>query len=63
MALFYEYFRNDVFDAGNYALGGGGKLAKSELRKNRFGGSAGAPIVRDKLSSLETAKGFAGSRE
>lgn len=44
----YEYFRNDIFDASNYAFGGGSQLAKSELRQNQFGGSIGGPIRKDK---------------
>jgi outer membrane receptor protein involved in Fe transport len=54
----YEYFRNDIFDASNYAFGGGGNLEKSELRQNQFGGSVGGPIVRDKTFFFGDYEGF-----
>jgi hypothetical protein len=54
----YEYFRNDILDASNYAFGGGGNLAKSELRQNQFGGSVGGAIVRDKTFFFGDYEGF-----
>lgn len=43
----YEYFRNDYLDARDYFLDPTAK--KPPLRYNQFGGSAGGPILRDRL--------------
>jgi Carboxypeptidase regulatory-like domain/TonB dependent receptor/TonB-dependent Receptor Plug Domain len=37
----FEYFRNDLFDAGNYFDAPG---THSELRRNQFGGTLGGPV-------------------
>ena len=44
---FFEYLRNDAFDAPEPAWASGGE-ALQPLRLNQFGGSIGGPIVRDK---------------
>ncbi|HZQ25059.1 MAG TPA: carboxypeptidase regulatory-like domain-containing protein [Terriglobales bacterium] len=41
----YEYFRNDAMDAKNALAAPGGF---NKLRQNQFGGTLGAPIVKDK---------------
>ena len=38
---FFEYVRNDLFDAGNYFDVPG---SHSELRRNQFGGTVGGPV-------------------
>lgn len=43
----YEFLRNDVFNARNY-FARTGVVSKPVLRYNQFGGSMGAPIVKDK---------------
>jgi len=44
----YEFFRNDVLNANNWATNwaGGGK---NKMRWNMFGGTFGGPIIKDKL--------------
>jgi hypothetical protein len=42
---FYEYFRNDIFDARNFFQQTGNK---PELRQNQYGASIGGPIFKDK---------------
>lgn len=44
----FEYFRNDKLDATNFFLNQAGQ-PKAELRQNQWGGSAGGPILKDKL--------------
>ena len=44
---FFEYLRNDVFDATEPLWASGGESLQP-LRLNQFGGSGGGPIVRDK---------------
>jgi hypothetical protein len=51
----FEYFRNDKLDARNFFDGANPSI----LRLNQFGGSAGGPIVKDKLfffAGIETLK-------
>ncbi len=44
---FFEYLRNDAFDATEPSWASGGE-AQQPLRLNQFGGSVGGPIVRNK---------------
>jgi Carboxypeptidase regulatory-like domain/TonB-dependent Receptor Plug Domain/TonB dependent receptor len=44
----WEFFRNDVLDAADYFENNNG-TKKGELRLNQFGGSAGGPIIKNKL--------------
>jgi len=46
----FEYFRNDVLDAGNWFNGYSNNppLPKAEDRQNDFGGVFGGPIIKDK---------------
>ena len=44
----FEYFRNDKFNAGNWARNWQG-LSRQPLRWNEFGGTLGGKIIRDKL--------------
>ncbi|HEY7208891.1 MAG TPA: carboxypeptidase regulatory-like domain-containing protein [Bryobacteraceae bacterium] len=44
----FEYFRNDIFNADNWARNWQG-LDRSPLRWNQFGGTLGGPIVKDRL--------------
>src|ERR1700726_1959323 len=44
----FDFLRNDKFDASNYFDNANG-LKKAVLRQNQFGGSAGAPILKNKV--------------
>jgi Carboxypeptidase regulatory-like domain/TonB dependent receptor len=44
----WEYFRNDKLDAADWFEDNEG-IAKGELRLNQFGGTAGGPIIKNKL--------------
>ena len=43
-----EFFRNDKLDAADWFEDNAG-IKKGEFRQNQFGGSIGAPIIKDKL--------------
>jgi hypothetical protein len=43
----WEFFRNDKLDAADYFEQP--PIAKGELRQNQFGGTAGGPIIRNKI--------------
>src|SRR5262249_2717525 len=40
----YDYFRNDVLDARGFF-----DTSKAKLRRNQFGGTAGGPVLKNKL--------------
>jgi Carboxypeptidase regulatory-like domain/TonB-dependent Receptor Plug Domain len=44
----WEFFRNDKLDAADWFEDNAG-IAKGELRLNQFGGTAGGPILKNKL--------------
>ena len=44
----WEFFRNDKLDAADWFEDNAG-IAKGELRLNQFGGTAGGPIIKNKL--------------
>ena len=44
----WEFFRNDKLDAADWFEDNAG-IKKGEFRQNQFGGSIGAPIIKDKL--------------
>lgn len=46
--LLFEYLRNKIFDSNDY-FSHQENIAKPELDQNQFGGSLGAPIIKDKL--------------
>jgi hypothetical protein len=46
--LLFEYLRNKVFDSNDYFTHQEG-MEKPKLNQNQFGGSLGAPIIKDKL--------------
>jgi hypothetical protein len=46
--VLFEYFRNDVLNANNWANGWSG-IAKPALRYNQFGATFGGPIIKHKL--------------
>jgi len=48
----WEFFRNDVFDAGDYFAG------KGALRFNQFGASIGGPILKNKIFYFGDYEGF-----
>ena len=52
----YEFFRNDVLDARNYF--NNTQFPKSGLRLNRFGGTLGGPIVKNKTFFFLNYEGF-----
>jgi Carboxypeptidase regulatory-like domain len=52
----YEFVRNSGFDARNYF--DNPDLPIPELRKNQFGGTAGGPIIKDKLFWFFDYEGF-----
>jgi len=47
----FEYLRNDIFDSRNTAFAGGTDPdnTREPLKRNQFGGTVGAPIIKDKL--------------
>ena len=47
----FEFVRNDLFNATSYfaAVGPDGKKVRSSLKRNQFGGTAGGPIMKNKL--------------
>jgi hypothetical protein len=49
----FEYHRGDQFDSRNYF-----DLNKSALKLNQFGGSIGAPIVRDRTFLFASYEGY-----
>ncbi|HEU0120522.1 MAG TPA: carboxypeptidase regulatory-like domain-containing protein [Bryobacteraceae bacterium] len=49
----YEFFRNDKLDTRNFFSRG-----VEPLKQNQFGGTAGAPIVKDKLFAFGYYEGF-----
>jgi hypothetical protein len=44
----FEFLRNSAFDANNFFTNSAG-LPKPEFQRNQFGGSAGGPIIKDKI--------------
>jgi len=56
----FEYFRNDVLDAGNWFNGytNNPPLPKARDRQNDFGGVFGGPIIRDKAFFLFSYEGL-----
>ncbi len=53
----FEFLRNDAFDANNFFANRAG-LARTELRQNQFGGSAGGPIIKDKTFFFADYEGY-----
>lgn len=54
----FEYFRNDALDASNFFDNIQPGIGKSPLRLNQFGGSAGGPIIKDKLFFFASYEGY-----
>ncbi|HEY0378636.1 MAG TPA: carboxypeptidase regulatory-like domain-containing protein [Pyrinomonadaceae bacterium] len=52
----FEFLRNDALDAANFFDNAIGK--KSPLRLNQFGGSAGGPVIKDKLFFFVSYEGY-----
>ncbi|MGH9454277.1 MAG: carboxypeptidase regulatory-like domain-containing protein, partial [Terriglobia bacterium] len=52
----YDFLRNSSFDARNFF--DNPSLPIPELRKNQFGGTAGGPIIKDKLFFFADYEGF-----
>ncbi len=50
---FYEFVRNDLFDAKNYF-----SVNKEPLKQNQFGGTVGGPILKNKLFFFAYYEGF-----
>ena len=44
----YEFHRNRVFDANNFFVNSAGRPKPQQIQ-NQFGGSAGGPVIKDKL--------------
>jgi Carboxypeptidase regulatory-like domain/TonB-dependent Receptor Plug Domain len=57
----YEYLRNNYFDANDF-FSNRSKLVKPKNNQNQFGGSIGAPILRDKLFGFFNYEGTRISR-
>jgi len=49
----YEFFRNDVLDAGNFFA-----TKKDKLRRNQFGGTFGGAIIKDRTFFFFNYEGF-----
>jgi hypothetical protein len=67
----FEYLRNDRFDAANYfdsqrnadgsiiaKAGSAATVPKSPLKLNQFGGSAGGPLVKDRVFFFGSYEGY-----
>ena len=52
----FEFFRNDVLNANEWSNNLTVFLSKPALRYNRFGGTFGGPIVKNRLFSSSTAR-------
>lgn len=59
--VLYEYLRNNFFDANDFFSNRSG-LTKPKNNQNQFGGSVGAPIVRDKWFAFFNYEGTRISR-
>jgi Carboxypeptidase regulatory-like domain len=49
----FEYYRSDKFDARNYF-----DIAKSPLKQHQYGGSIGAPILKDRTFIFGSYEGY-----
>jgi len=57
----YEFLRNDAFDANDYFTRSAGKPIPP-FRRNQFGASAGAPIIKDRLFVFADYEGLRQSK-
>ena len=57
----YEFIRNSALDASDFFANAAG-LPKPEFRRNQFGGSAGGPIIKDKICIFGDYEGLRQSK-